>query len=144
METSHTNLIILDGISGTGKTTLKHAISNARGFKDYIFHRFTPTEWVYSVLNRRSINLELLKTHEEKVQEIWDVTLVTLTCDPHKALKRKSTMLEEVIEPDIALANKLFLVYHNFLTSIKKKIIINTNDKSINECTDLIINRMLS
>lgn len=144
MEDSHTNLIILDGISGAGKTTLKHAISNARGFKDYIFHRFTPTEWVYSVINRRHVNLELLKTHEEKIQDIWNVTLVTLTCDPFKALERKATMANEVIEPEIAIANKLFVVYHNYLTAFKRKIIINTNDKTIEECTNLILNRVLS
>lgn len=142
MDNSHSNLIILDGISGGGKTTLKHALNRAREYQDYHIHRFTATEWVYATLNRRPVNLEKLRRDEEKMQKIWRVTHVTVVCDPYIALQRKQSMPNEVIEQDIAIANKLFLVYHNYLTVFKRKLVINTNLHSIDECVQLILNRL--
>lgn len=139
-----TRLIILEGISGSGKSTLLREINVRRDFNDHHWHRFTATKWVYGTINRRDICLEDLRKNEEKIQKIWPTTLVTLVCDPYLALKRKSEMPNEHIENDIAIANKLFLVYHNYLTVIKRKIVICTNDRTVEECANLILKRVLA
>lgn len=135
-------LIVLEGISGAGKSTLLAELNRATNFRDYHWHRFSATEWVYGTLNRRSIDLEKIRKYEEDVQRIWPTLLVTLTCDPYIALERKRHIPGEIIEPEIAIANKLFCVYHNYLTVIKNKIILNTSIKSVEECVETVLRRI--
>lgn len=142
MEGFHKRLIIFDGISGSGKTTLKDALNRATNYRDLHIHRFTATDWVNSVLNKRPVNLVELNHYEDQIQEIIPTTLVTVTCDPYIALDRKHKEGDTLIEPEIAIANKLFMVYHNYLTCIKRKIVVCTNTRSVDECIKLILTRL--
>lgn len=137
-------LIILEGISGSGKSTMLRELNVRREFKDLHIHRFTATSWVYGAIQRRDVCLEQLRQDEDAIQKIWPTTLVTLTCDPYLAVKRKEKMAGEFIEEHIAIANKLFVMYHNYLTVIKRKIIINTNVTSIEDCAEVILQRVLA
>lgn len=133
------NLIILEGVSGSGKSTLLRSLNVARDFADYHWHRFTATEWVYGITENRHVSVPDLRHYERQICRIWPTLLVTLTCDPYIALRRKENFPGEIIEPNIAEANKLFLVYHNYITVIPKKIIVNTSSRSIEECTEIIL-----
>lgn len=136
------NLVILEGISGAGKSTLLAALNRARNFQDYHWHRFTATEWVYGAIQNRPVLLPDLRQYEQKVAEIWPTVLVTLTCDPYIAVARKEHDPKEIIEPQIALANKLFIVYHKYLTSFSRKIMLNTNELNVDKCVDYVLSRL--
>jgi len=142
MRSDGTRLIVLEGISGAGKSTLLRRINEMRRFQDHHWHRWTATKWVYGTMHRRPIDLEQIRRDEEAIQLIYPTILVTLTCDPFQALQRKRDMPNEYIEPNIAIANNLFLVYHKYLTTIRNKIIICTNYKKIDECAELILKRI--
>lgn len=141
---SDSRQIVLDGISGSGKTTLISALAKARNYIDFHIPRSTPSAWVYAAIENRSVCLVDLRNYETKLQELLPTTLVTLTCDPYIALRRKESMPNEIIEPNIAIANKLFMVYHNYLTSIKRRIVVCTNHRSVDECVELILKRVLA
>ena len=144
MRQDNTQLIILEGISGSGKSTLLRKLNEMRNFEDHHWHRWTATKWVYGTIERRPIFLEQLRSDEEAIQRIYPTTLVTLTCDVQVALERKKEMKNEYIENQIELANKLFIAYHQYLTMIKNKIIVNTDtDTSIDTCALLILDKIL-
>jgi thymidylate kinase len=143
MRKDNSKLLIIEGISGSGKSTLLRSLNVSREFQDHHWHRFSATKWVYGTLYRREIDLEQIRRDEDKIQEIWPTTLVNLTCDPNVALERKAFMPGEHIERGIGLANELFIIYHEHLTVIQNKILVNTDDKTVEECTDLILKKVL-
>lgn len=138
-----TRLILLEGISGAGKSTILRLLNEMRNFQDHHWHRWASTKFVYGVLERREVSIEQLRQDEEKIQKIWPTTLVTLTCHEHVALARKQSMPNEYIENNIAEANKLFLIYHNHFTAIERKIIVNTEIKTPQQCAELILARVM-
>jgi thymidylate kinase len=136
------NFIILDGISGSGKTTLLGRVNRARNYEDYHIHRFTATEWVYGTLYDRNVSLRDLRNYERKIQAIWPTLLVTLTCDANEAKKRKEQLHDNYVEQELEQANKLFICYHDHLTVIENKILINTSNLTEKQCVAAILGQI--
>lgn len=143
MRKDDTRLILLEGISGSGKSTILRRLNEMRNFQDHHWHRWSATKWVYGTLYRREVDLEQLRKDEEAIQLIWPTTLVTLICDPEVALQRKSEMPNEHIEDQIHRANELFRVYHEYITVVKNRTIIWTNGKTVDRCAELILEKVL-
>lgn len=115
-------LVILDGISGSGKSTTLTAVNIARNYRDYHFHRFTATEWVYATLYNRPFDLAEIHRIERQIRDIFVVTYVWMSCPPEIALSRKQELKDPYIEPEIAKASKLFLQYWEDICSFNMRI----------------------
>lgn len=120
-------VIIFEGISGSGKSTIEDLYRARNNYYDYTIHRFTASKYVYSATENRSIDVRGLWRIEEGLQNICPVWLVTLTCNPYEAIRRKEDMGDPSIEENIAKAQELFITYHNEITRIKRRILLSTD-----------------
>jgi thymidylate kinase len=135
MAESKLKLIILEGISGSGKTTLMHDIHAMSNYLDLVVHRFTPTNWVYDHLERRR-EFDYEK-YNEKLQEIYDVSVIWFDCSPEIAMNRQIEKKDPRIE-NLREARKLFTKYFSTITSFKDIIYIQTDKLSKEACIDMI------
>lgn len=118
-------LVIFDGISGSGKSTTLEAINHARNFTDYHFHRFTATEWVYANLYNRPFDINEIHRIEKEIQKIFLVTYVWMSCNPNTAYERKVALNDQYIEP-LADAQALFADYFYNVSLFDHKLIVSS------------------
>jgi len=78
-------IIIFDGASGTGKTTLRYKLMQSMNYNILTIDRFTPSIWVYDKL--RGINRPDILEFEEKF-DLMNPLVVICTCSPDIARMR--------------------------------------------------------
>tara|TARA_Y100000310_G_scaffold120063_1_gene118781 strand:- start:1726 stop:2136 length:411 start_codon:yes stop_codon:yes gene_type:complete len=128
-------LIIFEGISGSGKTTLFHPVHKLSNYQDLQIHRFTPTNWVYDRLEgRREVDYE---ESNKKLQELFEVYVIWCDCSSITANKRQIEKKDSMIE-DLARARMLFKEYFEKVTSFKQVIYLLTDSLIIEECIDIV------
>lgn len=122
-------ILIYEGISGSGKTSL---ISNIKSIDNYEYiqiHRFTPTQWVYDhVYNRRDINYEFLN---KGIQLLVPTYVIWCDCDEEIALKRQQQKMENDKTEPLLLARKYYHEYFSTISSFKKVLYLDTGKLTI-------------
>lgn len=78
-------LLIIDGASGTGKTTLRYKLMQSMDYNILTIDRFTPSIWVYDKL--RGIDRQDVLDYEEKF-DAMNPLVVICTCNPEIARMR--------------------------------------------------------
>lgn len=107
-------LIILEGISGSGKTALVHPVNELSNYADVVTARFTPSCWVYNQLyTRPDVDYELMN---RALMEEHEVHVIWLRCDPKTALARCVAKGDDRVE-DLYEAEALFGQYFMYFTA---------------------------
>lgn len=135
-------LIILEGISGSGKSTVQHHINVARNYQDYHIHRLVATEYVYGILYHRPISLKNLQKIEKKFCRVLPTVLVLLTCNEKIARSRKEVLRDKYVEKDLRSAQNLFKKWYETYSVIPRKILVDTSYKTIEEITTQIVDKL--
>lgn len=121
-------IIILEGVSGCGKSALLHPVNEFSNYLDVVTMRFTPSMWVYNKVFKRetvdyeSMNLDLQKDHD--VHTVW------LQVDPDEAYRRKRAKNDNDRIEKIAVANYWYEQYFNGVTTLKKVHQIDTTGRT--------------
>lgn len=124
-------LIILEGISGCGKTTLLHPISELSGRRDPVIARFTPSCWVYNQLYERPrVDYEIFNRQLQNFSDVW---VIWLRCHPVIAAQRQLDKQDPVTE-DLATASELFEWYFHTESSFKQVYTLDTGKLSVDQC----------
>jgi len=133
-------LIIFEGISGGGKTTLFTPVHRARNYEDLHIHRFTPTQWVYAQLHDRSVKVEQLQAVEQALEKIVPTLVVWCRPDPQVALDRKLAEGDpNLMEGDFVKADHLYWRYFNEVSTFTRVIELATDKLSVDTCVEIII-----
>ncbi|KKN86936.1 hypothetical protein LCGC14_0264990 [marine sediment metagenome] len=121
--------IILEGISGAGKTALLHPVGKLSNYADLSVARFTPSCWVYNQLySRTNVDYEVMN---RAIMVEHDVHVVWLRCSSETALERCRLKDDDNVE-DLSRADYLFGQYFTRYTAIQQIHIVNT-EQHIND-----------
>lgn len=116
-------LVILDGHSGSGKTSLRRFLYNEYKSKLIVLDRFTPSNWVYSMI-RNINNVEEIEQIERSLDKELVCILVLCECSLEDATRR--IMLREddfkVVEYPLSLEKEYFNIYFEEICLFKNKI----------------------
>jgi thymidylate kinase len=133
-------LIIFEGLSGAGKTTLFTPVHRARSYKDLHIHRFTATHYVYAIQNKRDVDLNELQDMEMALQKTMPTVLVWCRPAPSVAARRtvekRDTNVKEI---DFVVADGQFKKYLSRLTEFDHILELDTGKLSVEECVALIV-----
>ena len=130
--------IILEGISGAGKTALLHPVGKLSNYADLSVARFTPSCWVYNQLySRTNVDYEIIN---RAIMAEHEVHVVWLKCDPKTALARCVAKNDSQVE-DLYEAEALFGQYFNYYTAINHIHIVST-DQSLEDSLEEIRDRV--
>lgn len=80
-------VIVIDGVDGVGKTTLRVALSRLEGSIN-IIERYTPSIYAYGKLEDREIDLKYLHDIEERITKLFKVYPFLLTCRVERLYER--------------------------------------------------------
>jgi thymidylate kinase len=132
-------IVILTGVDGTGKTTIKKALEKKSNYDYIVLDRFTDSIVYDGLYNRKDKSKQYIKL-EQKLDKIANVLLVYLYCDGEILLKRLIEKKEDMktIE-NIPIAEKLYKKYLSITPF--KNIKLDTSILSVEECVDKIIKR---
>lgn len=134
------NIVIFEGISGAGKTTLMDAFLPRVDYQAIGVHRFTASQWVYAALRHHPVDVCDLLTVESRVAPRL---LVLATVNPEVARLRKESQHDGRVERDLAKADMLFHIYTEYITSIEHKVIVDTSE-GLSECVDKMLSAFTS
>ena len=133
---SKPKIVILEGISGCGKSALLHRVNELSNYRDSVVMRFTPSSWVYNDLYHRPIiDYSLI---EHGIQAGAEVHVVWLRVDPQEALRRKEAKGDLELIEDLALADRIFEHYFRKITIFENVHEIITMGMSIAETVEEI------
>lgn len=136
-------LLIYEGISGSGKSSLLTEMMHHRNFDHYALHRASATQWVYGSLGGRDIPLKAIHEWELSIQKIQPVVLVLMTCNPKIALERKLALGDQHIETNLKEAQELFQIYFKEITKFEAKIYLSSESEMKNNVEFLNTNMEL-
>jgi thymidylate kinase len=71
--------IILDGVDGVGKSSVRILISNYNG-NHFIVERFTPSIYSYGKFYNRKLDIDYIFSLEESLQKSFDVCAIFFKC----------------------------------------------------------------
>lgn len=135
--------VIFEGLDKSGKGTLEWELLKATNFKHMIIDRGPAGYATFDTLFNRSTGISLLnfRRHAQKIMESGDFMVVYCTVHKDVAAKR----LEEHNETcpyDYFKAQKIY--YNNIHMFYKpdKVLTLDTTDKPIDECVELIIKKL--
>lgn len=131
-------LIIFEGISGAGKSTIEDLYRKTNGYYDYTVHRLMASKYVYGVINQRGDSLKQLQYDEKLLKAAFPVRQILLTCDTSVAVERKQALNDPNIEEKIEEAAFLFSAYCTEMTSLKT-LIIDTTENSPEKVLEKIL-----
>ena len=110
--------LVLEGISGCGKSALLHGVNRLSNYLDVAIMRFTPSMWVYNKLyGREVVDYEPMNI---TIQSNHDTHVVWLMVDPDEALRRKTVKGDLDKIEDLHKASELYLEYFDVVTSLKQ------------------------
>lgn len=133
-------IIVAEGISGAGKTAIKHVLGDHHNNRDLYIPRFTPSMWVYQELaDRPRHDYEALNL---AMQQIVDLHVVWLRVEPSEALRRKRVAGDLERIEDLALADQLFERYFNEVTTLRQVHVVDTDGLTVAEVGQAVIQKV--
>jgi len=131
-------IIIIDGMSGAGKTTVKkmlgmHYLSDA-----LLMDRFTASSWMYDKIRGVDRSIEIIE-FEKTFEQIYMPYNILLTCDETVALDRCTN--RERLPIYKSLQEKVAMLWYNkYVCQYKNTKLIDTTDYSLVEVFEIIKN----
>jgi len=131
-------IIIFDGMSGAGKTTLRYKILYKFDFNAMIIDRFTPSTWVYDRLAKRELH-DISQI--ELIMNQLNCNLILCYCNPKLVKERRR--VDELRESKFSSEDeyKMFKEYEK-ASLYKSIVIIDTSNKSINDSVEEIYKKI--
>lgn len=80
-------VIILEGVQGGGKTSLRRYLFDAYKSRLLVLDRFTPSNWVFNSI-RGLDNTEEIQKFETKFNNEFKPLVFIFICDPEKSIQR--------------------------------------------------------
>lgn len=140
--------IILEGVSGVGKSTIQDQLSASLGHQAIIIHRSTPTLYVYGTIHNAKLDIPAYNKYEHYLQLAAPTLLVWLRCSPKESIMRKSRLLDFNIREDgeegFRFADLLYREYITEIGKFKETCEINTENITINDTVYEIVRRLES
>ncbi len=138
-------LIVFEGISGGGKTTLFTPVHRARDYEDLHIHRFTPTQWVYAQIHGRPVKVEQLQAVEQALEKVIPTLVVWCRPDPQVALDRKLAEGDtNLMEGDFDRADRWYKRYFNEVCMFTRVLELPTDKLLVDDCVEIIIKNLRS
>ena len=135
-------IIILEGISGCGKSALIHRVSQMSGELDTVLMRTTATTWVYSrVFERPSENMDY-ESFNFALQATHDVHMVWLQVTSEEAMRRKQAKNDLEYLEDMSLANKWYEYYFDEVCTLDNVHRVDTMGRTEEEVLEEIRERI--
>ncbi len=133
--------IIFEGVDKVGKTTIYQAFRKRTNYAPLCIDRFLGSNFAYDFFFDRENSVKDFSTIEEKLIEIFDCTLVYLTCEEDILMERIREHDEESLELEVIERIKEidFLFYFYYKRSKFKKIIIDTSHINVRKVVDVIV-----
>ena len=123
-------VIVLEGIDGCGKSTLRHGVHSLSGFGDIIHMRSTPSHWVYNKLyNRKEVDYE---SYNLLHQDLIETHVIWLMCSPEVAYLRQQTN-ERISLIFLVEADRLFSEYFTNITKLRNIHFVRTDTQEVNQ-----------
>ena len=131
-------IIILEGISGCGKSALIHRVSQMSGELDTVLMRTTVTTWVYSrVFDRPAQNMDY-EAFNLALQATHDIHIVWLQVTPEEAMRRKQAKNDLEYLEDMALAHRWYEHYFDEVCTVSNVHRIDTTGRTEEEVLEEI------
>jgi len=131
-------IVLLEGVDGTGKTTIKKALEKKSNWKYIVTDRLIASSIVYDKLYNRKDREHILLELERDLARIAEVYMIYLECDNEILLKRlKYKKEDQDIILKIKASKRAFSKYLNATCLRYKKL--NTSKDFPNETVDKII-----
>lgn len=131
-------IVILTGVDGTGKTTIKKCLEKKSKYAYIVLDRFTDSVVYDKIYNRKDRTKDYLEL-EKNLDKIANVLLVYLYCGNRRILISRLFDKNEDTETvsSISIAEKL---YEKYLSKTPLKVLkLDTSKLTIDECVDKII-----
>ena len=121
-------VIILEGISGSGKSTFHHAVGQLSGYRDSVISRFTPSMWVYNkVYGREEVDYESIN---QALEQDHEVHVIWLIVDVEEALRRKVAKGDLDKLEDMEAAHLAYEEYFDRVTVLRHVYWIDTTGRT--------------
>ena len=122
-----TKYVILEGISGCGKSKLFHPVSALSNYRDIIQMRYAPSMWVYNRLYRRKeYDYEHMNQMLDKLQ---DACIVWMLVDPDEAYRRKRVKGDSHKIENLYESHELYTYYFDKICTMSKVHRVDTTNK---------------
>lgn len=131
-------MIIVDGISGAGKTTMLVNLVKQRGFIDYGIHRATGTDWVHGSLSQRYFDMTQMRKWENDMEEVLPTIYILVDADTDIAHQRQTFKKDLNLDENPKIVQSLFHIHFDFITSFKNKIKIDTSEDDLETCLTIV------
>ena len=126
--------IILEGVDGSGKSTLKVALDKATNFKHVFIDRLVGSTLVYDITTGRRSRVKELLEYEKHLTDSF--LLVYCYCDEDDNISRLIKKGEEMATKMLRTHRQLFDEYLEMTTL--RHIVINTS-KPIKDCVKKVL-----
>jgi thymidylate kinase len=140
--------IILEGVSGVGKSTVQDQLSDSLGHQAIIIHRSTPTLYVYGTIYNATLDIPAYNKYEHYLQLAAPTLLVWLRCSPKESIMRKARLMDFNIREDgeegFRFADLLYREYITEIGKFKETCEIDTERCTIANTVDYILRRLES
>ena len=136
-------VIILDGCSLSGKTTLRNILYKEYSSSLLVIDRFTPSNWVYDYLRGNNRKREIIKFEgifDLIFRPILFILFTSSESSIKREIKRRNSTKEIHNDKIFDIHNELlaFDKYYNEICQYKDKSRIDTSNISVDECLSLI------
>lgn len=136
--------IIFEGLDKTGKTTLERELLKETNFEHIVIDRGPAGYLAFDEIFKRETNFcrnqEFLK-QAKMVKNSDDILVIYCTTEEYIA-KRRLLLHKETCPYNYKNAQKIYEYNVNFLYDSNKLLILNTGDKNLKECIELIIEKI--
>ena len=135
MDNKKIKIVIFDGVSGAGKTTLRYELFKKFNYNILTIDRFTPSIWAYDYLRGKDRAVDI-KDIEIKMN-LFDSYLVLCYCEPNIAKKRirRDDLREVQFSPEQEIDA---FEHYEKISLFKSVIIIHTENFSVDQCIEKI------
>jgi thymidylate kinase len=133
-------IVIFDGISGAGKTTLRYELFKRFNYNILTIDRFTPSIWAYDYLRGKDRTKDVDDIEWELFNSNLEVSVVLCYCRPEIAKKRTRVDVLRNVEFTPEQETEAFEKYED--VSRLRIITIDTSDMPVSDCVDYIVARI--
>lgn len=138
-------ILIFEGVDKVGKTTLIKEFHTATNFVHPVIDRFTGTTWVYDkIYERNVVDEDQIFSIENSFNKRFHPLLVLVFCSNQEEHQERLARSEDkgMDFGKVVEAQRLFYQYFHQKTKYEYKIMIDTYNRSTDECVKEIVARM--
>ncbi len=136
-------VVIFDGMSGAGKTTLRYKLYQYLDGNVLTIDRFTPSVWVYDYLREKNRRIEIQKIEEEFQAALFPLC-VLLFCDFEESLKRISKNVFRISKFTPEKEARGFEIYRKDISKYTNILCLDSSRKDSEILLKEILGRMKS